>query len=306
MVMHAVPYATIASWNINLGERGDPRVFIISITHGDPTDQVLSKLRPELSEGDIIMDGGNEHYRNTKRRQKECRDIAADWIGMGVSGGYQSARHGPNLSPGGDNAALEEVMPLLELYAAKDPKSGVPCVSSIGPGGSGHFVKMVHNGIEVGMLSALCEAWGFLNTGMGPDYHQIGQAFQQWNNKGELHGTFLVEIAADVCKARKRDGGYVLDDVLDKVVQDGDASEGTPSWSIAESASRHISCPTLAAGLFFRTALGNRQERLKVAQSVAMPPPRSFQDMMDKDKMVQDLRRVVYCAFWRRTARGWS
>ncbi|EFZ01991.2 6-phosphogluconate dehydrogenase, decarboxylating [Metarhizium robertsii ARSEF 23] len=212
----------------NLGERDDPKVFIISITHGDPTDQALSKLRPELNEGDIIMDGGNEHYRNTKRRQKECRDIGVDWIGMGISGGYQSARHGPSLSPGGDNTALEEVMPLLELYAAKDPKSGVPCVSSIGPGGSGHFVKMVHNGIEVGMLSALCEAWSFLNTGMGLDYHQIGQAFQQWNNEGELHGTFLVKIAADACKARKHDGGYVLDDVLDKVVQDGDASEGTP------------------------------------------------------------------------------
>ncbi|KID76065.1 6-phosphogluconate dehydrogenase, decarboxylating [Metarhizium brunneum] len=100
---------------------------------------VLSKLRPEPNEGDIIMDGGNEHYLNTKRRQKECRDIGVDWIGMGVSGGYQSARHGPSLSPGGDNAALEEVMPLLELYAAKDPKSGVSCVSSIGPGGSGHL-----------------------------------------------------------------------------------------------------------------------------------------------------------------------
>lgn len=281
----------------SLGDRGDRKVFIISITHGDPTDQVLSKLRPELNEGDIIMDGGNEHYRNTERRQKECRDIGVDWIGMGVSGGYQSARHGPSLSPGGDNTALEEVMPLLELYAAKDPKSGVPCVSNIGPGGSGHFVKMVHNGIEVGMLSALCEAWGFLNTGMGLDYHQIGQVFQQWNNEGELHCTFLVKIAADVCKARKRDGGYVLDDVLDKVVQDDDASEGTPSWSIAESASRHISCPTLAAGLFFRTTSGNRQERLKVAQSVAMPPPKSFQNMTDKDKMVQDLRRAVYCAF---------
>lgn len=89
---------------------------------------------------------------------------------MGVSGGYQSARHGPSMSPGGNNAALDAVMPLLERYAAKDPKSGAPCVSNIGPGGSGHFVKMVHNGIEVGMLSALCEAWGFLTRGLGLDY----------------------------------------------------------------------------------------------------------------------------------------
>ncbi|KID86219.1 6-phosphogluconate dehydrogenase, decarboxylating [Metarhizium guizhouense ARSEF 977] len=142
-----------AEFAASLGERSNRKVFIISITHSDPADQVLSKLRPELNEGHIIMDGGNEHYRDTERRQKECRNIG-----------------------------------------------------------------MVHNGIEVGMLSALCEAWGFLNTGMGLDCHQIGQVFQQWNNEGELNGTFLVKIAADVCKARKGNAIMATNAKLDSCV----------------------------------------------------------------------------------------
>ncbi|KAK4079143.1 hypothetical protein Trihar35433_248 [Trichoderma harzianum] len=292
----------ISKFTASLGQDGARKVFLFSITHGPPADEVLKKIKPELRKGDIILDGGNEHYRNTERRQRECQDAGVDWIGMGVSGGYQSARHGPSMSPGGNNEALDAVMPLLERYAAKDPKSGAPCVSKIGPGGSGHFVKMVHNGIEVGMLSALCEAWGFLNRGLGLDYSQIGELFTTWNNEGELRTNFLIKIGADICKTRKSTNGklsddYVLDDVLDKVVQDDDCTEGTPTWSIMESATRHVSCPTLAAGFYLRVASGNREERLKVAEKLSIPEPQSFQDVKDRDQMIESLRRAVYCAF---------
>ncbi|KAM0444373.1 hypothetical protein ACHAO4_010216 [Trichoderma viride] len=295
----------ISKFTASLGQNGGRKVFLFSITHGAPADEVLEKIKPELRKGDVILDGGNEYYRNTERRQKECQDIGVDWIGMGVSGGYQSARHGPSMSPGGNAAALKEVMPLLELYAAKDPKSGAPCVSNIGPGGSGHFVKMIHNGIEVGMLSALCEAWAFLNSGLGLDYDQIGEIFAQWNENGELHTNFLVRIASEICKTRKptdgktagQESGHVLDEVLDKVVQDDDGSEGTPTWSIMESATRHVSCPTLAAGFYLRVASGNREERLQIADTFSVPGPKSIQDIKDRSQMIEDLRKAVYCAF---------
>ncbi|KAL7952341.1 6-phosphogluconate dehydrogenase [Trichoderma compactum] len=202
----------------------------------------------------------------------------------------------------GNNAGLDAVMPLLERYAAKDPKSGVPCVSKIGPGGSGHFVKMVYNGIEVGMLSALCEAWGFLHRGLGLDYGQIGELFTRWNSEGELRTNFLIKIAADICKTRKSTNGkltddYVLDDVLDKVVQDDDCTEGTPSWSIMESATRHVSYPTLAAGFYLRVASENREERLRVGEKLSISEPQYIQDVKDRDQMIESLRCAVYCAF---------
>lgn len=117
-----------------------PTVYVFSITHGNPADQVLDKIRDDLKEGDIILDGGNENYRNTERRQKELQSKGVHWVGMGVSGGYQSARRGPSMSPGGDRKAVETVLPLLEKFAAKDPKSGKPCVAYIGPRGAGHYV----------------------------------------------------------------------------------------------------------------------------------------------------------------------
>ncbi|KAL7927536.1 6-phosphogluconate dehydrogenase [Trichoderma austrokoningii] len=238
-------------------------------------------------DGDIIVDGGNEHYRNTERRQRECQDIGVDWIGMGVSGGYQSARHGPSMSPGGNATALKEVMPLLELYAAKDPKSGASCVSNIGPHGSGHF------------------AWGFLHAGLGLDYDQIGEIFANWNDNDELHTNFLVKIASEICKTRKpmdgktagQESSHVLDEILYKVVQDDDGSEGTPTWSIMESAMRHVSCPTLAAGFYLRVASGNRGERLQIADTFSIPGPKPIQDIKDKGQMIEDLRKAVYCAF---------
>lgn len=153
------------------------------------------------------------------------------------------------MSPGGDPKALEVVLPLLELYAAKDPKSSKTCVANIGPGGSGHYVKMVHNGIEGGMMSALCEAWSFMHTGLGLNYAQIRDIFTKWNESGELQRNYLVQIGADICKAKKpphggeKDEGagnnsrYLLDNVLDKVVQGDDSTEGTLMWSLIESAS---------------------------------------------------------------------
>lgn len=158
------------------------RLFVFSITHGSPADQVLDALRPHLAKGDIILDGGNEWYQNTERRQAQLkREQNVDYIGLGVSGGYQSARHGPSMSPGGDPAAVQRVMPLLEKVAAKD-SDGNPCVAPIGPGGSGHYVKMVHNGIEQGMMGAIAEAWALLRFNLGCELDEISGIFKQWSD----------------------------------------------------------------------------------------------------------------------------
>ncbi|KAJ5650543.1 6-phosphogluconate dehydrogenase decarboxylating [Penicillium longicatenatum] len=290
-------------------EGGERKIFMFSITHGHPADSVLGMIKHDLKKGDIVLDGGNENYRRTERRQKECAEIGVSWIGMGVSGGYQSARRGPSLSPSGDAQALELIMPLLQRYAAKDPKSGTPCVTRIGPGGSGHFVKMVHNGIEGGMLSTLAEAWSFMHYGLGMGYEEIGDIFAQWDSRGELRGNFLINIGADILRTKRTpngDGkgegtgssGFVLDDVLDKVVQDDDGSEGTPLWSLMESASRHVSCPTLAAAHYMRIASGNRQERVQISKKLQMPSPRPIQNTrISKEAMLEKLRKAVYCSF---------
>ncbi|KAJ5105697.1 hypothetical protein NUU61_003044 [Penicillium alfredii] len=302
-------FYNIDEFTKSLEGKSQRKLFIFSITHGHPADSVLSMIKHDLKKGDIILDGGNENYRRTERRQKECDAIGVSWIGMGVSGGYQSARHGPSLSPGGDAKALELVMPLLEQYSAKDRKTGTPCVTRIGPAGSGHFVKMVHNGIEGGMLSTLSEAWSYMHHGLGMDYDKIGNIFTKWNESGELRNNYLVQIGADILRTKRtpkgdykgegasRDNGWVLDDVLDKVVQDDDGTEGTPFWSLMDSAARHVSCPTLATAHYMRIASGNRDERLRASKKLHMPSPKPIENTQDHNKLLENLRRAVYCSF---------
>lgn len=176
-----------------------------------------------------------------------------------------------------------------------------------GPRGAGHYVKMVHNGIENGMLSAVCEAWSFLSKSLGLPYDEIGKIFEKWNAEGELRGTYLIQIGSEICQKKKTprgdqhgegkgEGGYVLDDVLDKVVQDDDSSEGTLFWTVMDAAHRHISAPTIAAGHFFRVASGNRAQRLKVTENLEIPKPQRV-DAKDKDSLIEALRKAVYASF---------
>jgi 6-phosphogluconate dehydrogenase len=162
-----------------------PRLFLFSLPHGQPTENTLKALKPHLQKGDVIIDAGNEHWRKTEHRQRELQPDGIHFIGMGVSGGYQSARSGPSCSPGGTEEALTLVMPFLRRVAAKDA-NGNPCVTEIGRKGSGHFVKMVHNGIEQGMLSALCEAWGIMAKVLGMEQEEIADTFQKWDREGPL------------------------------------------------------------------------------------------------------------------------
>ena len=164
---------------------GSPKVFIFSLPHGDAGDKTVENLRPFLEAGDIIVDASNENWLNTQRRQAVCDPLRVHYIGAGVSGGYQSARHGPSISPGGDNEGLDKIMPLLKRAAAKDSQ-GRACVAKVGPGGSGHYTKCVHNFIEQGLMSTLCEIWGIMTKSLDLSYEEVGSIFEQWNSDGPL------------------------------------------------------------------------------------------------------------------------
>jgi 6-phosphogluconate dehydrogenase len=180
-------------------------------------------------------------------------------------------------------------------------------ISTSGPRGAGHYVKMVHNGIENGMLSVLCEAWNILDKSLGLSYEEIGKIFEKFNANGELKNTYLVQIGSEICRTKrnpegdkngegKGEGGYVLDDVLDKVVQDDDNSEGTLYWTVMDAANRHVSAPTIAAGHFFRVASGNRAQRLKVVEKLDIPKPQKA-GALDKEAFIDKLRKAVYVSF---------
>ncbi|KAF1955072.1 6-phosphogluconate dehydrogenase-like protein [Byssothecium circinans] len=283
----------------------EPRLIVFSLPHGNVGDKVLEGLMPHLSRNDVILDCGNEHFDNTERRQQKCKDTGIRYIGCGVSGGYQAARAGPSMCPGGEKSALEDVLPLLQKVAAKD-KDGKPCVGILGKGGSGHYVKMIHNGIEHGMMSAISESWGLMRK-LGLRYQEIGDVFAKWNESGELKGTFLISIGADLSNKREPSSSngkadsdsnhpLVISEVLDKVVQDITGEEGTGIWSNTEAIEHHIPAFTLNISHAFRLASayrGDREEANKVLDGGF--PPQTL-NVPDKNAFIEDLRKATYAA----------
>ncbi len=176
-----------------------PRLILFSVPQGQAADTLIKQLLPHMDPGDIIIDAGNEHWERTQRRQGVLAARGCYYVGMGVSGGYQSARSGPSLCPGGEAGVLERLMPFLEDVAAKDG-AGRPCVAPVGAGGAGHYVKMIHNGIEHGMMGGLCEVWAMMKDGLGMSYAEIGDVLERWGRQGELVGstTCAFEIMADI------------------------------------------------------------------------------------------------------------
>jgi len=168
---------------------GSPKVFIFSLPNGRPGDSVVAQLKSRVSKGDILIDASNENYERTQARQEILRPLGVAYIGLGISGGSFGARYGPSLMPGGEKWAVEQVLPLLSRIAAKDDQ-GRPCVTNIGTGGSGHFVKMIHNGIEHGVMSSLCEAWEIMDKCLKMTGDEIGEVFDSWCEKGELVSAF--------------------------------------------------------------------------------------------------------------------
>lgn len=273
------------------------KYFVFSIPHGPPGDKSVEGLKPYLKKGDVIMDASNEYWKNTERRQKGLDPEGIHYIGMGVSGGYQSARHGPSISPGGSEEGLKKVMPFLRQVAAKD-KSGKPCTVPVGRGGSGHYVKMVHNGIEQGLMSILCEAWGIMINGFGMSYEEIAEVFEKWNKDGPLSIDFLDNIGVDINRIKDGHGDYVLGQIRDKVVQDVDESEGTGFWTCEEIARLHIPAPIITSAHLFRCGSADAAARAAVSKAVNTGPrPTKFDTGTDRSSSLELLRDATYASF---------
>jgi 6-phosphogluconate dehydrogenase len=237
-----------------------PRRLWVMIKAGKPVDQVLNQLKPLLDPGDIVIKGGNTHFEETRRREADLKQKGIRFVGMGVSGGEEGARHGPSLMPGGDKAAWESLKAILESVAAKTDSG--PCVTHVGPDGAGHFVKMVHNGIEYGDMQLIAEAYDILGRGLGLSAPEIGDIFARWN-EGPL-ASFLIELTGEVLKVKDTETGQPLVDL----VQDKAGQKGTGKWTADTALDLGVPVPTIGAALDGRGLSSMKDARVAASKKV--------------------------------------
>jgi len=233
-----------------------PRKLMMLVPAGQPVDDVITSLIPLLEKGDVVIDGGNSHYTDTLRRVEYLKETGINFMGMGVSGGEQGARTGPSMMPGGNEEAYAHIKPILESIAAK--VGGVPCVDYLGKGGAGHYVKMVHNGIEYAIMQLISESYALLKRG-GLSNQQLHETFKTWN-EGLLQ-SFLVEITADIFlqKDDKTDA-HLVDVISDKA-----GSKGTGKWTSQDSMELPVAVPVIDTAVAMRTLSGYKDERVQAA-----------------------------------------
>ena len=246
-----------------VGMLSRPRVVLIMVTAGKPVDAVIDSLLDHLEEGDIIIDGGNSLYSDTDRRQASVESRGLLYLGMGVSGGEEGARHGPSIMPGGSRKAWEQVEPMLKSIAAKAP-DGKPCCEWIGTGGAGHFVKMVHNGIEYGDMQVIAEAYDLMRRGMGMSPAEMSKVFARWD-EGRLR-SYLIEITSDIL-ATDLDGQPIVDVILDAAGQ-----KGTGKWTVISSLDLGQPTTLVAEAVYARIVSSDPDARKRAAAIYANSP----------------------------------
>jgi 6-phosphogluconate dehydrogenase len=250
-------------------------------------DAVIEQLKPLLEEGDMIIDGGNSLYEDTERRTRDLESTTKlGFVGMGVSGGEEGALHGPSLMPGGTEFAYRELEPILTKIAAQVDDG--PCVTYVGPGGAGHYVKMVHNGIEYGDMQLIAEAYDVLKNGLGLSNQQLHETFAEWNRTDELN-SYLIEITADIFKyVDPETGHHLVDLILDSAGQ-----KGTGRWTVLSSLELGVSIPTIYAAVNARVMSAYKDER--VAASKELPGPGETYPG-DAALFVDKVRDALYCS----------
>jgi 6-phosphogluconate dehydrogenase len=263
-----------------------PRRILIMVKAGKPVDAVIDQLKPLLDEDDMIIDGGNSLYEDTERRVKDLESTGLRFIGMGVSGGEEGALNGPSLMPGGTRAAYESIEPIVTKIAAQVDDG--PCVTYIGPGGSGHYVKMVHNGIEYGDMQLIAEAYDILKTAGGLDHNQLHDVFAEWNTTDELD-SFLIEITADIFTKIDPDTGLPLVDVI----LDAAGQKGTGRWTVISALELGVPIPTITAAVNARITSSYKQERVAAAKELSGPSGKYEGDTRTLINMVRD---ALYCS----------
>lgn len=262
-----------------------PRKIMIMVEAGKAVDMLISQLLPHLEPGDIIIDGGNSQYQDTNRRTAYVESKGLLYIGMGVSGGEEGARRGPSLMPGGSKAAWESVKPILQSIAAK-VEDGSPCCEWVGENGAGHFVKMVHNGIEYGDMQLISEAYHIMKDilEMSPD--AMHRVFAEWN-RGDLD-SYLIEITGDILTFKDKDGTPLIDKILDTAGQ-----KGTGKWTVIAAEELGIPLTLIGEALFARYLSAMKEERVKTSKILSRPQ-RVFDG--DKQAFIEDLKNALYAS----------
>ncbi|MCG8423673.1 MAG: NADP-dependent phosphogluconate dehydrogenase [Proteobacteria bacterium] len=269
-----------------VGSLDRPRRIMMMIKAGKPVDMVMGQLRPLLEQGDIVIDGGNSWYEDTRRREREYAEAGLKFFGVGVSGGEDGARNGPSLMPGGDREAYQALKPVFEAIAAKTDSG--PCVTHVGPDGAGHFVKMVHNGIEYADMQFIAEAYHVLKSagGLAPD--TLAGVFEEWN-RGPLE-SFLIEITGQIFKVRDPKGdGFLVDRVLDKAGQ-----KGTGRWTAQVALEHGVPIPSIAAAIDARVLSSLKGEREKASRVLRGPAPAPYPG--DGKELISSVHDALYAA----------
>lgn len=262
-----------------------PRRIVLMVQAGKGTDATIQSLLPHLDKGDVLIDGGNTFFKDTIRRSEALADSGINFIGTGVSGGEEGALKGPSIMPGGQKEAYELVAPILEQISAKS-EDGEPCVTYIGPNGAGHYVKMVHNGIEYGDMQLIAESYDLMKNILGLSVEEMANIFKEWN-KGELD-SFLIEITADIL-TRKDDlgtGKPIVDVILDAA-----GNKGTGKWTSQSALDLGVPLPLITESVFARYISAYKEERV-VASAILAKPEYSYTG--DKAELIEKIREALY------------
>lgn len=263
-----------------------PRKVFLMVKAGQAVDDFIEKLIPVLDPGDVIIDGGNTHFPDTARRTAYVESKGLLYIGTGVSGGEEGALKGPSMMPGGSPAAWPLVKPIFQGICAK-VENGQPCCDWVGEGGAGHFVKMVHNGIEYGDIQLICECYHIMKELLGMSNEEMHETFAEWN-KGDLD-SYLVEITRDILAKKDEDGNYVLDYILDTAGQ-----KGTGKWTAISALDAGVPLTLIGESVFARCLSAQKEERVAASKILQGPAPAKFTG--DRKAFLEDLRKALFAA----------
>ena len=271
-----------------VGALARPRRIVMMIPAGAPVDEMLDRLQPLVEPGDIVVDGGNSWFEDTRRREAALRPKGLHFVGCGVSGGEEGARVGPSLMPGGSADAWIALREMLDAIAARTEAG--PCVTHVGPDGAGHFVKMVHNGIEYADMQLIAESWDVLRRGLGMTAADTADIFESWN-QGPLE-SFLIELTARVCRVADAETGTALVDV----VEDRAGQKGTGRWTAQVALDLAVPIPTIAAAIDARVLSSMKRERVAASASLAGPDPAAAYADVDRRQVIDDLAAALYAS----------
>ena len=283
---------------VNLLER--PRKIMLMVKVGKPIDDFIEKLLPFLEKGDIIIDGGNSYFKDTIRRYEFLTEKGILFIGTGVSGGEEGALKGPSLMPGGSEEAYKLIEKMFKDISAK-AYDGSPCVSFIGPGGAGHFVKMTHNGIEYGDMQLIGEVCWFFKNAFGLTPEQIGEIMERWNEKGDKLSSYLIEITADFMKEKHKENENQF---LVDVVADITRMKGTGTWTVQSALELLVPVPTIASAVFSREMSQEKELRLKMSKVLPLSLKEEIKE--NKEEIINIVHDALYIAKISSYAQGFA